>query len=710
MSLRLHLRLHRSPWTLASALLRALVVWQLCVFSSLSGASHQPQSQLQAQADAWLRQGYDQPQPVLAALDAALATPQLEPAEARILQRTRGAVAARAGRDAELASALAALAALASAGDALARPDAALVRALAAEHQGRSALAVTQAREAADTYAAVCARGRQLRPDCDLRAMWWAQQTLLLREGDDAGLDAAIARGDEAVALAQRAGDPALEAWTLATQAALWAGKAEPVRVQRTLAMADALLRDAGRPDIEVRVAVLAAAAAHAVNDAPRLAQAMQAAFAAARRAKSPRLVAFVQAAQSDVLIRQGRAAQALAVVQAALPVVRQAGDRRVERVLLHNSVLASITLGQGREAKPEVERLFAMWASEGTPGDQSIALREVADALAAAGDARGALELYHREREVVSGVMASQRQAAELAARTRYDSDAQQRSLELKARDNAIQSTELHNRQLTQQLWTLAAVVVGLAVLVMGLLLRRVVATQSALQQSQSQLKVQSERDPLTGTTNRRHGQALLHAQGDAISGDWRGALLLVDVDHFKRVNDELGHQAGDQVLIEVARRLQQAVRGHDVVVRWGGEEFLVLAGSTHGVALDALAQRLMHAINATPVQLADGRSVSVTVSVGYGAFPLPPQHEAMNWTRALNLADMALYTAKSQGRNRAVGVAELAQDDTALADTERDFEHAWTAGRVRLTIAAGGRHDDQTVNAEPQALVEVR
>ena len=130
---------------------------------------------------------------------------------------------------------------------------------------------------------------------------------------------------------------------------------------------------------------------------------------------------------------------------------------------------------------------------------------------------------------------------------------------------------------------------------------------------------------------------------------------------------------------------------RSQLTAARWGGEEFLVLAGSTHGAPLDALAQRLMHAVNSAPVQLADSRSVPVTVSVGYGAFPLPPQHEAMHWTRALNLADMALYTAKSQGRNRVLGVAELAQDANALGDTERDFEHAWTAGRARLTIAAG-------------------
>ena len=235
-----------------------------------------------------------------------------------------------------------------------------------------------------------------------------------------------------------------------------------------------------------------------------------------------------------------------------------------------------------------------------------------------------------------------------------------------------------------------LAAVVVGLAVVLVGLLLRRVRATQGALQRSQVQLKVQSERDPLTGVANRRHAQQRFHDESQAAVGAWRGALLLVDVDHFKRVNDEHGHGVGDQVLIEVARRLQSAVREHDVVGRWGGEGFLVMAPKARGDALDALAKRLLAVVSDTPVALANGRTLTVTVSIGYGAFPLPPCEQPIDWERALNLADMALYTAKSQGRHRAIGVAALADHETALADAEEDFERAWSDGLVQLHVEA--------------------
>ena len=135
-------------------------------------------------------------------------------------------------------------------------------------------------------------------------------------------------------------------------------------------------------------------------------------------RAAPPRLVALVLANQSDGLVRRGRAAAALDVTQAALPVVRRCNDQRIERVLLHNSALALIALGRVKDAKTQADRLFDLWATEGTLGEQSLALREVADALAAAGDARSALDLYHREQAVTARLMDAQRESAERSAR----------------------------------------------------------------------------------------------------------------------------------------------------------------------------------------------------------------------------------------------------------------------------------------------------
>lgn len=678
---------------------RAAAAWVgaalMALMAAPAGAAHPAAPAAPAAADAaagqaehWLRIGYDRPDIALGALDRALAD---EPAQARLWQRTRAFVAARAGRDAELDAALDALRVLEPRLQPLAAADAQLARALQAEQRGQGAQAATHAKLASDIYQRLC-----VQPDpgaCDRHGAVTALLLLARRGGDEGDLSAAGTRAEAAVALAQRADDPALQARALATLAWQRANTQQGLEAQRLLARAEALLRGANRPDVQVRVALLAATTAIALDDKAGHERGVRAAQRHAAAAQSPRLEALVLANLSDLLLKRGQAAEALVAVQRALPAVRRHDDRRVERVLLHNGALALIGLGRVADARAQAERMLELWAAEGTLGEQAHALREVADALADAGQPRAALDLHHRERTLNDKLMAAQRDSGERGLRVRYDRDSDQRRIELAARDNAIAASELHNRTLAQQLWALAAGVVAAAGLLVALLLRRVHATQRSLERSQAQLRQQSEIDPLTGIANRRCGhQRLAEISAPAApqaAPSFRGALLLLDVDHFKRINDDRGHAAGDQVLVEVARRLQDAVRERDLLVRWGGEEFLVVAPDVAGTALEELAQRLLHAVCRTPVALADGASVAVTVSIGHAAFPLPPAAEPIGWERALNLTDMALYTAKSQGRQRAVGLRALAAAPDALARAEADFERAWTEGLVQLHVS---------------------
>jgi len=165
-----------------------------------------------------------------------------------------------------------------------------------------------------------------------------------------------------------------------------------------------------------------------------------------------------------------------------------------------------------------------------------------------------------------------------------------------------------------------------------------------------------------------------------------FRGALLMVDVDHFKRINDHHGHAAGDRVLVEVARRLSAAVRSGDLVARWGGEEFLVFAPNVEGAELEQLAERVRLAMSQSPIALDKG-SIEVTVSIGYASFPLPASHLPVTWEQAVNLADLSLYTAKNHGRNCAVGIVRTtAGSPDALREVEADLAQARQDGRVTL------------------------
>jgi diguanylate cyclase len=154
--------------------------------------------------------------------------------------------------------------------------------------------------------------------------------------------------------------------------------------------------------------------------------------------------------------------------------------------------------------------------------------------------------------------------------------------------------------------------------------------------------------RDALTGLPNRREGERLLQQALAGLPRHGRPlALAMLDLDHFKQINDQHGHAAGDAVLQALATTAGQQLRGHDQLVRWGGEEFLLLL---EGDGVAALA-RLQQAVREAPVRLGDGRSVAYDFSAG-----LSPLRAGERAEDALARADALLYQAKQDGRGRVV------------------------------------------------------
>ena len=160
------------------------------------------------------------------------------------------------------------------------------------------------------------------------------------------------------------------------------------------------------------------------------------------------------------------------------------------------------------------------------------------------------------------------------------------------------------------------------------------------------------SSRDPLTGLANRRTFELALAREVDRVARSGESALLLmVDIDHFKRVNDTHGHAAGDQVIQEVGRALMETVRPMDLVARIGGEEFAVVLPNCPQAFGPQVADRVRQRVARSQVDQPSGRSVAVTVSIG-GAF-------APQWVRSspalwMQRADRQLYRAKTEGRDR--------------------------------------------------------
>ncbi len=202
---------------------------------------------------------------------------------------------------------------------------------------------------------------------------------------------------------------------------------------------------------------------------------------------------------------------------------------------------------------------------------------------------------------------------------------------------------------------------------------LEQAVAERSAeLERVNQELREASLTDPLTGTRNRRFFQVTI--EGDtrqavrsyltdkSLAGARNRDLIfyIIDADLFKEVNDVYGHAAGDELLGEMTRRIQSAIRMSDVLVRWGGDEFLVVSRYTERSEATTLAARILHMVGNQPFQLKHaGVPVRRTCSIGWAAFPwFCAAPDAVSYDAVVELADRALYAAKQAGRNRAVGM----------------------------------------------------
>ena len=203
---------------------------------------------------------------------------------------------------------------------------------------------------------------------------------------------------------------------------------------------------------------------------------------------------------------------------------------------------------------------------------------------------------------------------------------------------------------------------------------LEQAVAQRSAeLLQKNKELEEISLTDPLTSTRNRRYfyetistdiAQALRsHLKSmdpDVVPGPRQELIFaLVDIDRFKRVNDDLGHAAGDRLLQEVAKRIASVMRRSDDLVRWGGEEFLLVCRTTDRDHASLLCSRVLDAIRDMPFDVGNGVEVHKTCSIGWAPFPWLPEDVGMlSIENVIELADKALYLAKREGRNRAYGM----------------------------------------------------
>ena len=188
----------------------------------------------------------------------------------------------------------------------------------------------------------------------------------------------------------------------------------------------------------------------------------------------------------------------------------------------------------------------------------------------------------------------------------------------------------------------------------------KRIVELQSELIDAREKLRVEATHDSLTGLLNRNAIQDILVRDFARAKREKTNlSVILVDLDHFKKINDTYGHASGDIVLCESAHRMRQALRTYDAIARYGGEEFLAVVPGCVGAEALSVAERLRMALNHEPVQLAPDVSLIVTGSFGLATTALIAGNQAIDCDTLVQAADAAMYRAKQGGRDR-VEVAE--------------------------------------------------
>ncbi|WP_035373541.1 tetratricopeptide repeat-containing diguanylate cyclase [Pseudoduganella violaceinigra] len=419
------------------------------------------------------------------------------------------------------------------------------------------------------------------------------------------------------------------------------------------------------------------------------------------RKLGAQRMLATTLVNLSDVNLKLHEFPSALRYANEASAAARDANDEANEATARINAGQAYMATGKVAEGKKSFAQGMAYYEKTGDKPELQALLTEYGEALERVGDYQGAVEAYHRERKLSNEMFEAQRKKAMWELQEKYDTEKKKRQIEQLSHENQAKGAELTARRLQQRIWWLLAIVFAMAAVIVGMLYRKVRQANAQLEVKNLELKAQSSLDPLTSLYNRRHFQEYMRSHNQverrgANGEDIVGALFLLDVDHFKHVNDTYGHAAGDSVLKMIAESLRVALRETDMIVRWGGEEFLAFLPAIPRNGVDEIARRILGCVSSQPVPFQE-QNIYVNVSVGFAPFPLAPGGTPLPWERAVNLVDMALYLAKAHGRNRAYGVRGFTNfEKTSMEAIEQNLEQAWRTGFVDLTLVLGSTPDD--------------
>ena len=399
-----------------------------------------------------------------------------------------------------------------------------------------------------------------------------------------------------------------------------------------------------------------------------------------------------------DIRLKQGQYTQAVPLFTESRQLAEQLHYKAMVLTADFNLGYIQVLQGKQQEGLAQMAAMVAKARELQLPDTELLSyVGELADAYGIAKAHADEARLLREYNELSQNIFKTDRDQEISALQEAFSAKEKAKQIESLEQQNKLNRAELAQKQLQQRVMLLFGLVVLLATALLYLLYRKVHNANQQLRQANDQLAYNSLHDPLTGLLNRRSLHEFMQKRTE--QGERRqlptantDGFILLDIDYFKHINDHHGHAAGDAVLIEIGQRLKQLTRQGDMVLRWGGEEFLIVLRNLNQTALTNFTNRALQVIGSTPVPYQDS-SIPVTASAGFLTLPFAGVDETqLNWEKALKLADMALYMGKVHGRNRGYGLVALHRPYEELkSQLETDLSLPIEQGHLEITLVLG-------------------
>lgn len=392
--------------------------------------------------------------------------------------------------------------------------------------------------------------------------------------------------------------------------------------------------------------------------------------------------------------LEQEKFAEAIDVADEAIERADIVDNAIGRSVAMHNRAIGIVFTVDKEQGIDELKEAIELAEAEGAKSYALDMYRSLAELHEEFEDYAASVAAYKKIIELEAEIIQSEREQEVQAAQELYETEKKNREIERLSLEKVAADAEIAEKNARQKLWIALAVMFVLVTIILVQWLRTSRKRNKDLADDNVQLTEQTDRDPLTGAYNRRFLQKTmqdLHQKLQNINRPGRAddimGIILLDVDFFKNVNDTYGHAVGDAVLLEMTKRFRKLLRERDMVVRWGGEEFVLLLPNING-ALCNVADRVIKKIGKETFNF-EGQELRITISAGCVTWPA---FEEQSWEEALHLADMAAYLSKSSGRNRATCITKI-DKEADKKELVKDLLEAEKKAWIELTRIEGPR-----------------